>query len=163
MISTGFPGHFFDAPGRGWRYWIPNSKRLPRHSEENHRMVRVSTAIFNRDRRDQLRYLLIDPFFWSILVRISFRQHKDDAPIDDEDPNYQEKKRTQEVPRWDAEFLKVDQGTLFGKSTSFDFLLLLSRSRNHPRRQLPWHRAPPGLCLHDRCGSNPRQGPRRNP
>jgi len=40
-------------------------------------------------------------------------QHKDDAPVDDEDPSYQEKKRTAEVPRWDAEFLKVDQGTLF--------------------------------------------------
>jgi len=42
-------------------------------------------------------------------------QHKDDAPveIEDEDPSYQEWKTTAEVPRWDAEFLKVDQGTLF--------------------------------------------------
>jgi hypothetical protein len=53
-----------------------------------------------------------------------FRQHKDDAPVDDEDPSYQEKKRTAEVPRWDAEFLKVDQGTLFGKTTQKELAFL---------------------------------------
>jgi len=38
-------------------------------------------------------------------------KHKDDK-VDDEDDNEKEK-NDQEVPKWDSEFLKVDQGTLF--------------------------------------------------
>ena len=45
-----------------------------------------------------------------------FRKHKDDK-ADDEDENEKEK-NDQEVPKWDSEFLKVDQGTLFGMAQS---------------------------------------------
>ena len=45
-----------------------------------------------------------------------FRKHKDDK-ADDEDENEKEK-NDQEVPKWDSEFLKVDQGTLFGMALS---------------------------------------------
>ena len=37
--------------------------------------------------------------------------HKDDPPVQ-EDPDNEEK-RTDDIPSWDVEFLKVDQGTLF--------------------------------------------------
>ena len=46
-----------------------------------------------------------------------FRKHKDDK-VDDEDDNEKEK-NDQEVPKWDSEFLKVDQGTLFGRARKF--------------------------------------------
>ena len=40
------------------------------------------------------------------------RKHKDDAP---DEENFNEKKSTDNsLPKWDSEFLKVDQGTLFG-------------------------------------------------
>ena len=38
--------------------------------------------------------------------------------MDDEDDNEKEK-NDQEVPKWDSEFLKVDQGTLFGRARNF--------------------------------------------
>ena len=38
-------------------------------------------------------------------------QHKDDPPITEEDEN--KEKRSDDIPSWDIEFLKVDQGTLF--------------------------------------------------
>jgi len=37
--------------------------------------------------------------------------HKDDAPAVEDDEN--KEKRTDDISSWDAEFLKVDQGTLF--------------------------------------------------
>jgi len=37
--------------------------------------------------------------------------HKDDAPITEDDEN--KEKRTDDISSWDADFLKVDQGTLF--------------------------------------------------
>jgi len=37
--------------------------------------------------------------------------HKDDAIINEDDDN--KEKRTDDIGSWDAEFLKVDQGTLF--------------------------------------------------
>ena len=37
--------------------------------------------------------------------------HKDDAPPPEDDDNRE--KRTDDIPSWDIEFLKVDQGTLF--------------------------------------------------
>jgi len=40
-------------------------------------------------------------------------KHKDDAPTTEDDVNDTEHKPSQEVPKWDSEFLKVDQGTLF--------------------------------------------------
>jgi len=40
-------------------------------------------------------------------------KHKDDTPVNEEEENDTERKKNQEVPKWDAEFLKVDQGTLF--------------------------------------------------
>ncbi|CAB4061859.1 SKP1 [Lepeophtheirus salmonis] len=38
--------------------------------------------------------------------------HKDDPPIQEDDEN-KRKKRTDDISSWDADFLKVDQGTLF--------------------------------------------------
>lgn len=38
------------------------------------------------------------------------KHHKNDAPVGDEDDS---EKRTDDIPSWDQEFLKVDQGTLF--------------------------------------------------
>jgi len=41
-------------------------------------------------------------------------KHKDDSPsAEEEEADRADTKKTQEVPKWDAEFLKVDQGTLF--------------------------------------------------
>ena len=37
--------------------------------------------------------------------------HKDDPPPPEDDDNRE--KRTDDIPSWDIEFLKVDQGTLF--------------------------------------------------
>ena len=37
--------------------------------------------------------------------------HKDDPPPPEDDEN--KEKRTDDISSWDAEFLKVDQGTLF--------------------------------------------------
>jgi len=37
--------------------------------------------------------------------------HKDDPPPQEEDES--KEKRTDDIPSWDADFLKVDQGTLF--------------------------------------------------
>ena len=37
--------------------------------------------------------------------------HKDDQPITDDDDN--KEKRTDDIPTWDAEFLKVEQSILF--------------------------------------------------
>jgi len=37
--------------------------------------------------------------------------HKDDAPVTEDDEN--KEKRTDDISSWDADFLKVDQGTLF--------------------------------------------------
>lgn len=37
--------------------------------------------------------------------------HKDDPPVS-EDPESKDR-RTDDIPSWDVEFLKVDQGTLF--------------------------------------------------
>ena len=37
--------------------------------------------------------------------------HKDDPPLPEDDEN--KEKRTDDICSWDADFLKVDQGTLF--------------------------------------------------
>ena len=62
----------------------------------------------------------VDPdwstLFISKFIIKYFRKHKDDK-ADDEDENEKEK-NDQEVPKWDSEFLKVDQGTLFGMAQS---------------------------------------------
>lgn len=39
------------------------------------------------------------------------KYHKDDPPAEEDDDN--KEKRTDDISAWDAEFLKVDQGTLF--------------------------------------------------
>ena len=54
-----------------------------------------------------------------IIYLLYFRKHKDDK-VDDEDDNEKEK-NDQEVPKWDSEFLKVDQGTLFGTARDHFF------------------------------------------
>ena len=38
--------------------------------------------------------------------------HKDDPPLSDDEEDIKER-RTDDIPQWDADFLKVDQGTLF--------------------------------------------------
>ena len=51
------------------------------------------------------------------------RKHKDDAP---EEENFNEKKSTDNsLPKWDSEFLKVDQGTLFGMELNLEALKTL--------------------------------------
>jgi len=40
-------------------------------------------------------------------------QHKDDPPPPPEDEDNKKEKRSDDIPAWDQEFLKVDQGTLF--------------------------------------------------
>jgi len=40
-------------------------------------------------------------------------QHKDDPPPPAEDEDNKKEKRSDDIPAWDQEFLKVDQGTLF--------------------------------------------------
>ena len=62
----------------------------------------------SKEARDLQFQKLVFPFY-------IFRKHKDDAPANDDEENDQDRKKQQEVPKWDAEFLKVDQGTLFGK------------------------------------------------
>ena len=61
------------------------------------------------------RSVLSTPFIYQCIIKY-FRKHKDDK-ADDEDENEKEK-NDQEVPKWDSEFLKVDQGTLFGMAQS---------------------------------------------
>nr|AHW98770.1 S-phase kinase-associated protein 1 [Globodera rostochiensis] len=39
------------------------------------------------------------------------QHHKDDAPVGDDAES--KERRTDDIPSWDVEFLKVDQGTLF--------------------------------------------------
>ena len=49
---------------------------------------------------------------WNIFQVIQWcTQHKDDPPPPEDDEN--KEKRTDDIPVWDQEFLKVDQGTLF--------------------------------------------------
>lgn len=51
-------------------------------------------------------------FVISILQVIQWcTHHKDDPPPPEDDEN--KEKRTDDIPVWDQEFLKVDQGTLF--------------------------------------------------
>lgn len=50
--------------------------------------------------------------------------HKDDPPPPEDDEN--KEKRTDDISSWDADFLKVDQGTLFE-------LILVSRTNNFVR------------------------------
>jgi len=48
------------------------------------------------------------------------RHHKDDPPLPEDDDNRE--KRTDDIPPWDQEFLKVDQGTLFEIILAANFL-----------------------------------------
>ncbi|VDK55208.1 unnamed protein product [Cylicostephanus goldi] len=49
------------------------------------------------------------PIMKKVLTWCTF--HKDDPPCTDDSDNRE--KRTDDIPSWDVEFLKVDQGTLF--------------------------------------------------
>ena len=56
--------------------------------------------------------------------------HKDDPPLPEDDEN--KEKRTDDICSWDADFLKVDQGTLFELILAANYLdikvsLLVSR------------------------------------
>merc|ERR1712035_150005 len=46
--------------------------------------------------------------------------HKDDPPLPEDDEN--KEKRTDDICSWDADFLKVDQGTLFEFSLAASYL-----------------------------------------
>ncbi|XP_063729458.1 S-phase kinase-associated protein 1-like isoform X4 [Symsagittifera roscoffensis] len=48
------------------------------------------------------------------------KHHKDDPPMPEDDENRE--KRTDDIPPWDQEFLKVDQGTLFEIILAANFL-----------------------------------------
>lgn len=60
--------------------------------------------------------------------------HKDDPPPPEDDEN--KEKRTDDIPVWDQEFLKVDQGTLFE-------LILVSAFLKHQDNSC----AVPSVCL----------------
>lgn len=49
--------------------------------------------------------------FFNLKVIQWCTHHKDDPPPPEDDEN--KEKRTDDIPVWDQEFLKVDQGTLF--------------------------------------------------
>jgi S-phase kinase-associated protein 1 len=48
------------------------------------------------------------------------KHHKDDPPLPEDDEN--KEKRTDDIPPWDQEFLKVDQGTLYEMIMAANFL-----------------------------------------
>lgn len=54
-------------------------------------------------------YLLLSVFLFQVIQWCT--HHKDDPPPPEDDEN--KEKRTDDIPVWDQEFLKVDQGTLF--------------------------------------------------
>merc|ERR1711976_1075088 len=67
----------------------------------------------SEDANDEIEALPIPNVNYAILKKIITwcEKHKDDAP---EEENFNEKKSTDNsLPKWDSEFLKVDQGTLF--------------------------------------------------
>ena len=51
--------------------------------------------------------------------------HKDDPPTPDDDEN--KEKRTDDIASWDADFLKVDQGTLFELILAANYLDIKGR------------------------------------
>ena len=48
------------------------------------------------------------------------KHHREDPPVPEDDENRE--KRTDDIPPWDQEFLKVDQGTLFEIILAANFL-----------------------------------------
>ncbi|CAG2161507.1 unnamed protein product [Oppiella nova] len=52
--------------------------------------------------------------------------HKDDPPTPDDDEN--KEKRTDDISSWDADFLKVDQGTLFELILAANYLDIKANS-----------------------------------
>lgn len=67
----------------------------------------------SEEANDEIEALPIPNVNYAILKKIITwcEKHKDDAP---EEENFNEKKSTDNsLPKWDSEFLKVDQGTLF--------------------------------------------------
>ena len=60
----------------------------------------------------------IEWFLFQVLEWL--KHHKDDPPLPEDDENRE--KRTDDIPPWDQEFLKVDQGTLFEIILAANFL-----------------------------------------
>ncbi len=61
---------------------------------------------------DCLWLLWLEMVCWCLFQVIQWcTHHKDDPPPPEDDEN--KEKRTDDIPVWDQEFLKVDQGTLF--------------------------------------------------
>jgi len=84
----------------------------------------------SEDANDEIEALPIPNVNYAILKKIITwcEKHKDDAP---EEENFNEKKSTDNsLPKWDSEFLKVDQGTLFG-TESFSVSIFYSISINY--------------------------------
>ncbi|XP_040584956.1 S-phase kinase-associated protein 1-like [Mesocricetus auratus] len=58
--------------------------------------------------------------------------HKDDPPPPEDDEN--KEKRTDDIPVWDQEFLKVDQGTLFELILSANYLDIKGKTPEEIRK-----------------------------
>merc|ERR1712136_511724 len=59
-------------------------------------------------------------------------QHKDDPPPPEDDEN--KEKRTDDIPVWDQEFLKVDQGTLFELILAANYLEIKGKTPEEIRK-----------------------------
>ena len=70
--------------------------------------------------------------------------HKDDPPPPEDDEN--KEKRTDDISSWDAEFLKVDQGTLF------ELILVSTPLSLLPHRLHGWTCAYPSFCVDTSVG-----------
>ena len=87
--------------------------------------------------------------------------HKDDPPLPEDDEN--KEKRTDDICSWDADFLKVDQGTLFELILAANYLDIKVTGRCLYKGELSTLSAgTPGCHLQD-CGQHDqRQNPRGN-
>ena len=87
--------------------------------------------------------------------------HKDDPPLPEDDEN--KEKRTDDICSWDADFLKVDQGTLFELILAANYLDIKVTRRSLYKGELSTLTAgTPGCHLQD-CGQHDqRQNARGN-
>ena len=95
------------------------------------------------------------PYFFllEISVKTLLSKHKDDQPDDAAAADTRAGDAT--LPKWDTEFLKVDQGTLFGSWYSYTEKFRIFR--NYRCCQLPRHSETSRLCLHHCCRSDKGQ------
>lgn len=101
--------------GWWWRWWSsPTSQRERSHSEKGNRLKglpNTKSHLYHPQSK-----VVCSPWvccvYTCVLKVIQWcTHHKDDPPPPEDDEN--KEKRTDDIPVWDQEFLKVDQGTLF--------------------------------------------------